>query len=182
MSHTGSARGARALDPCTKTDAYEIVTRIPAGHLGAKAAAEAQGMRHEFTRENGCLFRGEVRDVHIYSFRLQDWVPRGRGLVETGRWLHERMEAEARRLGIDVPTHEDDENHNRYVGAAAEMAFGGQCLKAAGFYNRWVTLARHTRNGVLQHISLVSTDPLVIRFDIGLMKFNNGDIEVIREC
>lgn len=166
----------------TKTDAYEVVTRVPAGHVAAKAAAEAQGMKLEFTRENGCVFRNKVRDVHLYSSRLQDWIPRASGLVERGKWLHERMEAEALRLGIDEPTHEDDENHNRYVGAAIEMALGGQLAKAVSFYNRWASMARHIQGGTLSHISLISVDPPVVRFDIGLMRLNGDDIEVIREC
>jgi hypothetical protein len=166
----------------TKTDAYEVVTRIPKGHVAAKAAAEVQGMRYEFTRQAGVVFRDRRVDVHIYSFRLQDWVPRGCGLLETGQWLHRRMEQEAQRLAIDTPTHDDDENHNRYVGAAVEMMFGGQVGKAIAFYNRWVTLARQARDGQLQHISLVSLQPLVIQFDIGLMQFHAGDIEVIRTC
>jgi hypothetical protein len=166
----------------TCTDAYEITTRIPAGHIAAKAAAEAQGMRFEFTRENGVMFRNRTVDCHVYSFRVQDWVPRGSGLIEMGQWLHRRMDEEAARLGLTIPTHEDDENHNRYVGAAVRMMFGGQWQKAISFYNRWVTLARHARNGELQHVSLVSGNPLIIRFDIGLMRFHPDDIEVILPC
>lgn len=166
----------------TKTDAYEIMTRVPSGHIAAKAAAEAQGMRFEFTRHRGVMFRDQVVDCHIYSFRLQDWVARTPALAETGQWLHDRMEAEARRLDIDVEAHDPDENHNRYVGAAVEMAFGGQYIKAVQFYNRWVTAARHARSGQLQHIQLVAVDPLVVRFDIGLMRFHDNDIEVIRPC
>jgi hypothetical protein len=166
----------------TRTDAYEIMTRVPAGHIAAKTAAEAQGMRFEFTRPRGVMFRDRVVDCHIYSFRLQDWVARTPVLAETGEWLHERMEEEAARLALDVEPHEADDNHNRYVGAAIEMAFGGQWAKAVGFYNRWVTAARHIRNGKLQHVQLVSVDPLVVRFDIGLMRFHADDIEVIREC
>lgn len=166
----------------TRSDAYEIVTRIPAGHIAAKAAAEAQGMRHEFTRESGVVFRDRRTAVHIYSFRLQDWAPRAPGLIDTGRWLHERMEKEAKRLGITTPTHDEDENHNRYVGASVEMVFGGHPAKGVGFYNRWVTLARQSRGGVLQHVALVSVNPTVVRFDIGLMKFHADDIEVIQPC
>lgn len=166
----------------TRTDAYEIVTRVPAGHIAAKAAAEAQGMRLEFTRPGGVLFRNRVVDAHIYSFRVQDWVPRCADLIKIGRWFHDRLGQEAKRLGIDEPTHDDDENHNRYAGAAIEMAFGGQHGKAISFYNRWATLARHTRQGQLQHVSLASVDPLIVNFDIGLLKFHQGDIEVILKC
>lgn len=166
----------------TQTDAYEIITRIPAGHIAATAAAEAQGMRHEFTRPNGVVFRDRIVDCHIHSFRLQDWVPRAAHVAETGQWFHDRLEAEAQRLGIKEPTHEPDENHNRYVGASLEMAFGGQYAKGIGFYNRWVTASRQMRNGKLQHIHLVSVDPLIVRFDIGLLRIHANDIEVIRAC
>lgn len=164
------------------TDAYEITTRVPAGHIAAKAAAEAQGLRFEFTRPNGVVFRNKVCDAHIYSFRVQDWIARTVALEARGEWLHRRMEEEAARLGLGVPTHEPDANHNRYVGAAVEMAFGGQIIKAVNVYNRWVSLARHTRDGRLAHVQLISTNPNVVRFDMGLMRFHADDIEVILEC
>jgi hypothetical protein len=166
----------------TRTDAYEIVTRVPTPHVAAKAATVAQGMTYEFTRENGVIFRDRVCDVDIYSLRIQEWVARAPGLIEVGAWLHGRMEAEAKRLGITVPPHADDENHNRYVGAAALMAFGGAGVKAVMTYNRWSTLARHMRDGEISRVSLVSAAPVVIRIDIGLLKFHTDDIEVIREC
>lgn len=166
----------------TRTEAYEIVTRVPSGHVAAKAAAEAQGMKLEFTRSNNVMFRNRVVDCHILSFRIQDWIARTPELASTGAWLHHRMESEATRLGIAVDTHEPDENHNLYVGAAIEMMFGGQYVKAVTFYNRWVSIARHMRDGALQHVQLVSTDPPTVRFDIGLMRFHADDIEVIREC
>lgn len=166
----------------TKTNAYEIVTRVPSGHLAAKAAAEAQGMRYEFTRENGVCFRNRIVDAHMYSFRVQDWVPAGIGLIQTGQWFHNRLHQEADRLGIQDLPHADDANHNRYLGAAVEMVIGGQAAKGVGFYNRWVSMSRQARGGKLQHVSLVSVDPVVISFDLGLLKFSEGDIEVIRSC
>lgn len=166
----------------TKTDAYDIATRVPAGHVAAKAAAEAQGMRYEFTRPDGVRFRNRIVDAHLYSFRLQDWVPTGAGLVQTGQWFHERLHEEAARLGIQETPHTDDENHNRYLGAAVEMVFGGQTLKGLGFYNRWVSMSRQAREGKLQHVSLVSVEPTIIQFDLGFLKFSEGDIEVIRSC
>lgn len=166
----------------TRTDAYEIVTRVPAGHIAAKAAAEAQGMKLEFTRPNGVMFRNRVVDCHILSFRVQDWIARTPELAETGQWLHDRMEAEAARLELAIPSHDPDENHNRHAGVAVEMMFGGQYTKAVTLYNRWVSIARHMRDEKIQHVHLVSTAPPIVRFDIGLMRFYADDIEVIREC
>lgn len=185
-----SARGAwtRAMtEACvrymfTRTDAYDITTRVPVGHIAAKAAAEAQGMRHEFTRPDGVVFQDRIVDCHVMSFRVQDWVARTSALAETGQWLHDRLAAEAERLSIADEGHEPDLNHNQYVGAAVEMMFGGQCQKAVSLYNRWVTAARHLRDGKLQHVALVSETPPTVRFDIGLLQFSDNDVKVIRAC
>lgn len=175
-----TAESLRLMFTCS--NAYEVVTRVPRGHVAALAAAKRVGMRREFTAANAVMFRDKVTDLHVLGIRVQDWASIADGLVERGEWLHTRMAEEAARLGIETPPHEnDDESHNRYAGAAVEMAFGGQLPKAVSLYCRWVSLVRHTRNGVLQHIQIVSLDPPVIRFDLGLMRFHRDDIEVIRE-
>lgn len=181
--HTQVARAGRgawtrqlteacALWMFTRSDAYEIMTRIPEGHIGARAAALAQGMRHEFTRDNECQFRGKLGDVHIHSFRVQDWLPTAPDLADIGAWFHDRLHAEARRLGIADQPHGDDDNHNRYVGAAYEMAVNGQIGKALTIYNRWALASRHPT------IAVVSAEPLVVKFDIGYLHFERGDIRV----
>lgn len=156
------------------TDAYEIMTRVPAGHLGAKAAAVQVGMRYEFTREKECLFRNVPTDVQIYSFRLQDWLPRAPpSVVDTGRRFHERLHQEAARLGVDAPPHAEDANHNLVVGAAIEMVRHGLAVKAVLTYNRWAIACRH------EPIALISTDPVVARIDHGMyVTFGEGDIKV----
>lgn len=157
-----------------RTDAYEIITRVPDGHIAAKALALGAGMRHEFCRPMECQFRGRLRDVHIYSFRVQDWMAMAPGLEEIGAWFHERLNEEARRLGIQAPAHADDPQHNRVVGACWEMARHGQLAKSVLLYNRWSAVTRHAT------IGLVSVDPPTIRMDIGLLRIKNGkDFEVI---
>lgn len=160
----------------TRTDAYEIVTRVPDGHIAAKALAMGAGMRHEFTRQKECLFRGELRDVHIYSFRVQDWLATAPYLDVIGDWFHRRLNEEARRLGVIEPAHGDDPQHNRVVGACWEMARQGQLAKAVLIYNRWAAVTRHAT------IGLVSADPPTIRMDLGLLRIKDGkDFEVIRD-
>lgn len=157
-----------------RTDAYEILTRVPHGHIGAKAAAQNAGMRYDFTREKECLFRGEMIDVHIYSFRLQDWLSSNpEGLTDVGRRFHGRLHQEAERLGVKDPSHADDENHNLYVGAAVEMVRSGFPVKAALTYNRWAIVSRH------EPIHLVSLSPVVAKIDHGLyVTFEGDDIKV----
>lgn len=157
-----------------RTDCYEIMTRVPHGHLGAKTAAIAVGMRYDFTREKECFFRGQLTDAHIYSFRLQDWLPTAPASVsDKGRRFHDRLHAEAERLGVQDPAHADDENHNLFVGAAVEMVRSGLPVKAVLTYNRWALASRH------EPIALVSTNPVVVKIDHGLyVTFEHDDIKV----
>lgn len=160
----------------TRTPAFEITTRVPHGHNAARALTIAAGMRYEFTRDDGPVFRGHRVGVDIFSFRIQDWIQHAEGLVETGAELHEQMHAEAARLGITDTPHGEDENHNRYAGAALEMALGGQIKKGVLFYNRWAFAARHAL------IALKSVEPPIIKFDIGYLSLKDGKIEVLRQC
>lgn len=161
----------------TRTDAYEVLTRIPTSHAAAVGAARMMGFRHEFTRPaEECKFRGESVAVAVYGRRVQDWMAEAPGLVERGAWLHAFFAEEAKRLNLAEPMHEDDENHNRYAGAAFEMALGGQPIKAVMAYNRWALASRHAT------VALVSVDPPTIRFDIGLLKLAEGKLEVVLPC
>jgi hypothetical protein len=129
-------------------------------------------MRFEFTRNEGCKFRGEDVPVDIYAIRIQDWMAKADGLEEMGHFVHRRLHEEAKRLGITNPPHADDPNHNRYLGAAFEMACAGQAVKATLLYNRWAQMARH------RPVELVALDPVTFKMDIGLLKIVRGDIEV----
>lgn len=157
----------------TATNAYEVVTRVPAGHLAAKAAADAQGFRYQFTRQGGTRFRNRTVDLRVYSIFLQDWIATAPWLDDRGQWVHERMHAEAKRLGITGKPHSRDDNQNRFVGAVYEMARQGQTVKGVLVYNRWAAVCRQPP------IKLVSDDPPTIGFDIGLMQLHGDEIEVI---
>lgn len=145
----------------TRSNAWEITTRIPHGHIAAKALAVGAGFRLEFTREDQCLFRGEKVHIDIYRLDLMDWVERSEWALEAGAAFHDQLHTEAKRLAIITPAHEDDPQHNRVAGAAIEMVRNGQVVKGALFYERWRYLARHAA------ITIVSETPPVIGMDIG---------------
>lgn len=159
----------------THTDCYEITTRIPKRHDGARMLAIRAGMTYEFSVENGCVWRGERQDIDVYSYRLQDWIKGADELVERGRWFHERLREEAVRVGITDQPHKDDDSHFKYVGAALEMALSGQIQKGLFWYNRWCLASRHPT------VTLAGINPLTIHMDIGFLTFKDGDIELRRE-
>jgi hypothetical protein len=155
----------------TKTDAMEILTRVPHGHIAAKALALKAGLKYEFTRTDCCVFRGQKVPVDIFSGRLQDWVLIAPDYRELGDIFHHRLNALAADKGVNEAPHEDDENHNQYIGICIKMMQGGQHHKAVAFYNRWAFASRHAL------VEIVSENPTVIKFDIGFLKINGNRIE-----
>ena len=156
----------------TRSDAFEIITRIPEAHIGARQLALHAWMRPEFTRVQETRWRGKLQDCDIYSFRIQDWASESATFDTSGELFHDFLHDEAKRLGVTQAAHEKDANHNRYVGICLEMVNHGQVAKAVNFYNRWAIISRHPI------IKLVSENPITVAFDIGNLVFENGAMRV----
>jgi len=150
----------------TQTDCIEVITRVPKGHIAARALTEAVGFHHHFTTLPECLFRGAKVPCHIYLLALQDWAMRAPGLDERGAQFHAWLN---RQVTSGTP-HEDDPAHNRVVGAALDMMLAGRVNKALIWYNRWSIAARHSQ------IALVGTQPPQVRFDAGILTFAEDGI------
>jgi hypothetical protein len=144
----------------TSTDAVEIWCRCPAGNIAVHALVRALkrdiGGSKEFRAVNGWIQDRKHIPADIYSIQIQDWMRSAKGLVEWGRWFQGQINEEFRRLGKQELQHEEDETHNRYVGAAVEMIRNGQAVKGVVFYNRWAAMAAY------QPIHLVSNDPITL--------------------
>ena len=177
----------------TRTDAFEILTRVPAGHLAAKALAVASGFSFEFTADRRYRFRGKDVLVDVYSTQLQDWAARAPELEDTGRWLHSRFAEEGERIGLTGewrgpakergvkwgPLHGDMPSHNRYVGLTYHMALGGNAARGVAMYNRWA-LASHRPVHLLS--KLLSVQPPVVWFDHTELRLSpDGDVELSLE-
>ena len=159
----------------TQTDCYEVITRIPRKHVGARKLAQSVGMTFEFAVDGGCVWRGERQAVDIYSYRIQDWIKQANELEPIGAIFHEKLHREAKRLGITDSGHPDWPDHDRYVGATWEMAKAGQVAKGVSFYSRWAIAARHSP------IRLISLNPPEIEMDIGILTLRGDEIGV-RRC
>lgn len=143
----------------TSTDCIEVITRVPQGHIGAKALTEMMGFRLQFTTPPECRFRGELVPAYVYSLTLQEWFPRAPGLEECGEHFHLWLN---KQVGDGEP-HGFDPGHNRVVGLALGMAAAGQIRKAVVFYNTRAVAARHAT------ITLLTEDPARVKFDAGLL-------------
>lgn len=155
------------------TDAVELVTLIPEGHVGAKALAMGAGMRYEFTRYPGRPFRGKVTPIMTYGMRIQEWTTHASWFADIGRAFHNELRSEVNRLGITTQAHDDsDVDHDKYTGIAFAMMKSGQARKGVAFYNRWARLARHPL------CYFVSDDPLAIRIDVGTLTLDAGNLRL----
>lgn len=157
----------------SRSNAWEVTTRVPTGHLGALTLARSVGFRHEFTSMEPCRFRGEIVQASILRVSIHDWAAMSGHYFSLGMDLHNQMAQEAIRLGISAPPHKEDRYHSQVSGAAVEMARHGLMVKAILFYNRWSLLARH------RTISMVSVEPPVIRMDLGEMRIKDRGIEIV---
>lgn len=60
----------------TRTDATEILTRVPQGNLPAKALARACGLRQTTTLPDGWTRNGKTIPCDVMSLTLQAWKTR----------------------------------------------------------------------------------------------------------
>jgi hypothetical protein len=157
----------------THTEAVEIVTRVPTGNVAARALAKSIGGVHDFTLPEGWVKDGKPIPADVFSLTLQGWMKSAPGLVERGKWFHMRLKSELDRLGIEEPPHHDNEVHDRYVGAACEMFFGGQPDKAAVFYNRIGSIAGW------QPIGVIGYDPLIVNIGSAILVMRGDDFFVL---
>lgn len=156
-----------------KSNAWEVTTRVPEGHIGALALSRSVGFRHEFTSMEPCRFHGKIVPAHILRLSIHEWAAQSNLYAQLGRELHDQMAAEAIRLGIIAPPHQEDVFHSQVSGVAVEMARHGLMVKAVMFYSRWSALARH------RPISMVSVEPPVILMDLGKMRITPTGVEIV---
>jgi hypothetical protein len=153
----------------TRTDAVEIIARCPRGNLAAKVLAKSLGFTYEMTNHRGWALGGEVVPADVYTLLIQHWMRDAPGLVERGRWFHEKLDSEHERLGASVQPSEPDLARDRYVGAAWEMILGGQTGKGLVFNSRWAAFSQD------EPAELVMQEPLAIRAAGSVLIVRDGD-------
>lgn len=157
----------------TQTDCCEILTHCPSGNLPAKAGARAVGMRYDWTADKIYPKDGGMVDSDIYSINVQDWAFCSPLVEPIGVWFHQHLNAEYRRVGLEVKPHSHDRNHNKITGAAVAMIASGQGYKGISVYNRVACM------NLLPLIAVVSVDPLVIDIHDVKLQVANGDFRIV---
>jgi hypothetical protein len=175
-------RGAEALHAVqdalhwmfTQTDCVELQTKVPAGNKGALGLVRAIHGREHFRRENAWrLPDGQQVGIAFYALNIHEWAGRCDATKAYGEWFHDKLEAAKIAQGGTTEIHDDDEAHDRYVGATVEMMLAGQVDKALWFYNRWARFAGYTQ------VRQVSTAPVLIDIQDAVISLKPNDFEVV---
>lgn len=159
----------------TQTNCLELLTMIPAHNRAATVFAPLAGWTKEFERRGVWpLADGSKVDLSFWSLRYDDWVRKTPDLMESGKWFHQRLEAEFKRLGREHKSHADEDCHDLYVGSCVEMLFGQQIEKAVALYNRW---ARWAGYGMIQ---VPARNPLLLDIGDALLQITGDTFKVIK--
>jgi hypothetical protein len=157
----------------THTDCMILQTRVPAFNKAAEAFCKMVGATLEFTRKKAWPSE-EPADMSYWSLKYEDWVRSASCLIASGITFHSRLDEEFARHRTLHENHPDEECHDRYVGACAEMIYGGQPEKAVVLYNRW---ARFSGYGL---IAMISRSPLMVDIGSALLMIENDNFKVVQ--
>lgn len=110
----------------------KLTTRVPASNRRARTFAQATGMRDDFTVKQ--LWHGPegLEDLHILTWRTEEWIAACADLEFAGHDVHEALE----QSGFHT-NHGEDPVHERYVGYVAECYRAGVPNRGIYYYNRW---------------------------------------------
>jgi hypothetical protein len=153
------------------TDCAEIMTKVPAGNRAADLMARRAGFTPIFTREAAWA---DGSAVTYFAMTFDAWRARDGALAAAGHDFHTLIETAKAAAGSALPTHPDDEVHDRAAGAAVLMALAGNAEKAVWLYNRWARFAGY------QTIDLVSALPVVIDVRDALVTVQGEKLEVLQ--
>jgi hypothetical protein len=153
----------------TRTDCIEVQTKIPQANSAAVGLARLAGFDPIFSRKG--VWDGD--DVVYGSLTLDRWLARDGEIASYGRWFHDRLDAGKAEAGSERPSHEDEDCHDRAVGAAMLMCRAGNTRKAVWTYNRWARLAGY------QTIELISEVPPVLDVRDAVVEVRGDDMEVL---
>lgn len=157
-----------------RSNAWEIVARVPGGHIASQALVQGMGFRKEFVSPVPCRFRERQVPATSWRISIHEWVSRSADLLEKGKTICGFLNMDAFGLGTGVPFLTKDDYLAQVVATFVDLVKSGLIIKAAYFYNRWALLARHTP------ISVVSVDsPLFHMEGVGNLVVHGDKMEIV---
>lgn len=109
-----------------------LTTRVPASNVRAYEFARSAGMRDPYTVKDVWHGLNGKEDLHVLTWRPEQFMVECMDLEETGHAVHAALEA----AGFHT-NHGDDPVHERVVGFVAECFRAGVPHRGVFHYNRW---------------------------------------------
>lgn len=157
----------------TQTDAIEIQTKVPVNNIPALALVKAIGGELHFYRDRVWETAEGLIGVNHYVQTIDAWAGKADTAKAAGEWFHGKLEAAKAQSASGSPVHDDDEAHDRYVGATVEMILAGQIDKGLWFYNRWARFAGYAA------VAQIADSPPVIDIQDAILAIRPNDFEVL---
>jgi hypothetical protein len=154
----------------THTDCMTLLARAPDCWPQIGKFCEAVGATFEFARPDCWPGPDGLSGCDFYALRYNDWIKQADALFASGTEFHCQYDAEFARLGHQASLVSLD----RYLGAFAEMLYGGQPDKAVILYNRFA------RFGGFPGISLLARDPVIIDIGVAVLQIGDGTLKVLK--
>lgn len=155
------------------TDCTELRTKCPDGNAAALGLCRAGGFQSLFRRERFWPHDGQLVGASFHNLTIQRWIARDDEVVALGHWFHEKLTTTKVDSGSERVIHEDDEVHDRYVGASVLMIKSGNPRKAVWSYNRWAAFAGYAP------IKLLSDAPVLIDVVDAVISPKGDDMEIL---
>lgn len=149
------------------TTITRMYTKVAKKNAGARLLATKQGFRtwHDL----GVPMDGEYMEV--LSLSLDRWASICSRAQLRGHTFHAELEP----LLEEGADHEDDETHDRFVGAAILIAEEGRNpVKGLDLYNRWAVVAGYAP------VEIVSGAPLVVHIGTALVGMVGERMEILK--
>jgi hypothetical protein len=157
----------------TRTDCTTLVSHFPDGNPMADAIGRKGGFKFHGTRMEEPPFGPcEIRTVI-----LDDWVAENDRFEAEGEAFHTALEQAKIVTGSELPVHDHDPVHERFVGATITMAKRGNVIKGVDMYNRWCAGSGYAP------ITLLGINPPlvdVVHGIVGLTEAGELDVLLVR--
>lgn len=150
----------------TRTDAMEILTRVPKGNVAALAGVRLVGMQHAWTQPQGWVLRDVPVPAGIWTLTLQSWLA---GPLAAG------IDADARRFTDAVSPETAPDDAIRPLGFLLATIRGRQVSKGCVMLNRWAAIAGFAPAFV------ASAEPLVVSIGGVPLRFSDDGVPVAPE-
>lgn len=147
-----------------KTDAMEIMARIPTGNPAVRALVKSLSFRKQESVTSGWTYDGKEISADVFAITLQEWAGTSPGLVERGEWMARKVNK-----SLAEPTFILQEGQARYLGVLYEMAVCGMPSKGVMLYNRWAAMASSAQIEIcsIKPFAVIVNETVVVVRDTG---------------